>query len=385
MLTRVPSNNHDVILWYGKGDEWVYNRQFTEYEQSYIASHYNSVEEGTSRRYTLSDTLNPNKNRPNLTYEWHGQTRVWRWTREKMQQLHDEGRLVYTSSGMPRYKRYLDEMPGVPITDVWTDINPINSQANESLGYPTQKPVALLERIVNMASNPGDVVLDPFCGCGTAIDAAQGLGREWIGIDVTHLAVNLIKTRLKDRYPDCAFRVVGEPEDEAGARELAGQDRFQFEYWALALVGARPASGERKKGADTGVDGVLYVVDNPREKAKKIVVQVKSGKVGVAQVRDFAHVVDREEAIMGLFLTLDAPTQPMLTEAASAGVYERGLVKDDQVTYPRLQILTIADLLAGKQPQVPTVQVTYKAAGKAREGGQQLDLFADNGEDADDE
>lgn len=161
------SSSHDIILYYRKSDKYAWNPQFLPHSESYIKSHYSNVEEETGRRYTLGDCTNPNPNRPNLTYEWNGVVKVWRWTKEKMQQMHDEGRLVYTKSGAPRYKRYLDEMKGTPVSSVWTDIHPINSQAQERLGYPTQKPVALLERIISASSNPGDVVLDPFCGCGT--------------------------------------------------------------------------------------------------------------------------------------------------------------------------------------------------------------------------
>jgi site-specific DNA-methyltransferase (adenine-specific) len=226
-----------------------------------------------------------------------------------------------------------------------------------------------------MASNPGDVVLDPFCGCGTTIAAAESLGRTWIGIDLTHLAVNLIRTRLKDMYPECAFEVIGEPQDEKGARELAGQNRHQFEYWALSLVDARPATGQRKRGADSGVDGVLYVIDNPKEPPKKIVVQVKSGKVGVSLIRDFAHVIEREEAAMGWFVTLEPPTKPMETEAAGAGVYEPTLATRGSLAYPRLQILTISDLLEGQRPELPSVHVTYKASARAKPKAQQPSLF----------
>ncbi|HEY5207287.1 MAG TPA: DNA methyltransferase, partial [Roseiarcus sp.] len=198
--SRFPST-HDVILSYNKGSTSLWNALYLDYNSSYIKSHYSNIEEGTGRRYQLDNTLNPNPNRPNLTYEWNGHKRVWRWTREKMQKLHDEGRLIYTSSGMPRYKRYLDEMPGAPVTDFWDDIPPINSQADERLGYPTQKPLALLERIIAASSNEGDVVLDPFCGCGTTVHAAQKLKRQWIGIDVTHLAIALIERRLKEAFP----------------------------------------------------------------------------------------------------------------------------------------------------------------------------------------
>lgn len=375
---RRAGNVHDVIFWYAKSSEYVYNREYAEYDQAYIDNKYSHVEEGTGRRYALDNLTSPNP-RPNLTYEYKGYRPPaygWRVSRERMEELDAEGRLYFPANKAHRIrlKRYLDEMPGVPLTDVWLDINPINSQARESLGYPTQKPVELLERIVRMASNEGDVVLDPFCGCGTTIAAAEALGREWIGIDVTHLAINLIKNRLLDTYPEVEFQVVGEPTDVTGARELAQQNRHQFEYWALSLVDARPASGEPKKGADKGIDGVLYAVDNPHERPKKIVVQVKSGKLGVSQVRDFAHVIDREKAVMGLFITLDTPTAPMLTEAAAAGVYETSVQKH---VYPRLQILTVEQLLRGEQPKIPTARVTFKAAEKAQEGGKQLSLLGD--------
>jgi site-specific DNA-methyltransferase (adenine-specific) len=205
----------------------------------------------------LDNCLNPNPDRPNLTYEWKGVTRVWRWTKEKMQALEDEGRLIYTRSGMPRYKRYLDEMAGTPLTSVWTDIPPINSQAQERLGYPTQKPVALLERIIGASSNAGDIVLDPFCGCGTTIHAAQKLGRAWIGIDITHLAISLIERRLKDAFPGIAFEVHGTPKDLESAVDLASRDKYQFQWWAVSLVDARPYGG-KKKGADGGIDGILF-------------------------------------------------------------------------------------------------------------------------------
>ena len=185
-FTRYPSAQ-DTLLYYAKDDEPIWHTQYLPHREEYIESHYRNVEPETGRRYTLGDCLNPNPDRPNLTYEWNGLTRVWRWTPEKMQEMHDAGRLIYTKSGMPRYKRYLDEMAGSAVTTVWTDIPPINSQAAERLGYPTQKPEALLERIISTSTNEGDVVLDPFCGCGTATVAAQKLGRHWIGIDVTHL------------------------------------------------------------------------------------------------------------------------------------------------------------------------------------------------------
>ena len=241
--TRYPST-HDVIMFFGKGEGATWNNQYRGYDEDYLKSHYSGIEEGTGRKYTLSDCTNPNKNRPNLTYEWGGVTKVWRWTKDRMQRAHHEGRLVYTRSGAPRYKRYLDEMKGTLVTTVWDDIPFINSQAQERLGYPTQKPEALLERILKASSNEGDLVLDPFCGCGTTIQVAQRLNRRWIGIDITHLAIGLIKKRLSDTFGEeirKTYDVIGEPKDVAGAAALAEQDKYQFQWWALGLVGARPA------------------------------------------------------------------------------------------------------------------------------------------------
>ncbi|MCC6190376.1 MAG: restriction endonuclease [Anaerolineales bacterium] len=368
-FTRYPST-HDVMLFYGNGDNPIWHAQYRGYDEDYLDSHYSNVEEGTGRRYTLSDCTNPNKDRPNLTYEWQGLTRVWRWTKDKMQSLHDAGRLVYTKSGMPRYKRYLDEMQGTPVTTIWDDIPFINSQAAERLGYPTQKPLALLERIINASSNRGDVVLDPFCGCGTAIAAAQKLGRRWIGIDITHLSIALLKYRLAAMFPDAAYRVVGEPEDLPSAEQLAHDDRYQFQWWALSLIKARPLGGQEgskrgKKGSDRGIDGVITFMDDNSGKPKRALAQVKSGGVKVGDIRDLVGALDREKAAMGIFLTLEPPSRPMLTEAATAGTYQPPV---GQRSYPRVQILTVADLLQGAEVKLPPNVSTFKQAQR-EDGG----------------
>ena len=221
-------------------------------------------------------------------YEVMGVTRYWRYSRENMDELVRRGRVVQTSPGsVPAYKRYLDEMPGVPIQDIWTDIKPIGAQAAERLGYPTQKPESLLERIIKASSNEGDVILDPFCGCGTTVAVAERLKRRWIGIDITYVAINLVQRRLRDHFAGelSDYRVVGAPRDLKGAEALKNINRYQFEWWAVDLVDARPAKG-RKKGADEGVDGYIYFFDDKSNEAKKVVVQVKSGHVGVRDVRD---------------------------------------------------------------------------------------------------
>jgi adenine specific DNA methylase Mod len=372
LMTRRLPTNHDVILAYQKTGEAIWNK-----DAAYIAYEHDDLPEKTAvkychhdpdaRVYRLDNLCNPNHNRPNLTYEFMGVTRVWRWTKERMKKAFEDGLIVQTKPGaVPQLKRYLDEQEGIPLGDVWTDIPPINSQAQERLGYPTQKPTPLLERIVSLASNPGDHVLDPFCGCGTTIAASQKLKRRWIGIDITHLAINLIKVRLADTFGSKivkAYKVVGEPRDLESARALAAQEKYQFQYWALGLVGARPM--EEKKGADKGIDGRLYLTDANGE-TRTIIISVKGGHVSVAQIRDLRGVIEREDAAIGVFLTLDEPTAPMRQEAADAGFFQTKTVSDSR--HPRLQILTIEGLLAGKKIDMPTAHDlrSFKQAPKAK-------------------
>ena len=250
-----------------------------------------------------------------------------------MQELIDQGRVVQTKPGaVPAYKRYLDEMPGISLQDMWTDINNLSAQAKERLGYPTQKPEALLERIINASSNEGDVVLDPFCGCGTAIAAAERLNRNWIGIDVTHIAITLIRHRLRDSFGEelRPYTVLGDPKDLPSASSLAQNDRYQFEWWALGLVDARPAQ-DKRKGADSGVDGYINFFDDGSGKAKRVIVQVKSGHVQRNQIATLKGDMEREKAEIGLFITLEPPTAPMRKEAATAGFYEPSHFPQSQV------------------------------------------------------
>jgi len=369
--TRFPSA-HDLVLVYGKSTETTWNAQFRPHSDAYVTSHYSHVEPETGRRYMLDNCINPNPNRPNLTYEWNGRVRVWRWTREKMQGLHDQGRLVYTRTGIPRYKRYLDEMQGTPIVDVWDDIPPINSQARERLGYPTQKPLALLERIVAASSNPGDIVLDPFCGCGTAVHAAQKLGRRWIGIDITYLAINLIERRMTDAFPGLTVEVEGAPKDLASARDLAHRDKWQFQWWAVTKLNAQPVAG-KKKGADKGIDGVIPFFAGPKEDYKRAIVSVKGGEhVNVGMVRDLKGVLDREKEPIAVLLTLAPPTKEMVTEAAASGFYESDFWGRK---FARVQILTVEDMLAGKRPDMPWGKAPFAKAPMEKEKGEQEALL----------
>jgi site-specific DNA-methyltransferase (adenine-specific) len=256
-------------------------------------------------------------------------------------------------------------MEGGVMGTIWTDIPPINSQAQERLGYPTQKPVALLERILTASSNAGDTILDPFCGCGTTIHSAQKLNRQWVGIDITHLAISLIERRLRDAFPDIQFEVEGTPKDFEGARDLALRDKYQFQWWATSLVGAVPAGG-KKKGMDRGIDGYINFRD-AEMKPRSAIVSVKGGdNVNAAMIRDLKGTMDREKAPMGIFVTLAEPTREMTKEAASAGFYETGGLK-----YPRIQIVTIKELLAGEKVDRPFgYSEGFKKAAREREDRQ---------------
>ena len=370
---RQHGHIHDILLFYTKSDNWTWNPQYLPYDDSYIESFYKYFENDTGRRYRLGDLTGPGgAAKGNPSYEVMGITRYWRYSKEKMQQLINEGRVVQTKPGtVPAYKRYLDEMPGVPLQDFWTDINPIGAVAAERLGYPTQKPEALLERIINASSNEGDLVLDPFCGCGTAIAVAERLHRRWLGIDITHLAITLMRHRLSNAFGNelSSYEITGQPRDLESAKALAQESehegRYQFEWWALGLVDARPAQ-DKKKGADRGIDGYTNFFDDNSGKAKSIIVQVKSGHVSASHIRDLKGVIEREKAQIGVYITLEEPTKPMKEEAASAGFYEPEHFPGNY--YPKIQILTINELIHGKQVEYPRYApvATFKKAQRIR-------------------
>lgn len=358
---------NDSLLLFSKADGATFNRAYGAYSDSYIKSHYSMIDKD-GRRYTTRDLRSPGP-RPNLTYDYKGykpHPNGWSVSFEVMQDLDAKGLLYFPKdkSGRLRIKRYLDEMPGTPFGNVWDDISPINSQAQERLGYPTQKPEALLERLIKASSNEGDTILDPFCGCGTAISVAQRLNRNWIGIDITHLAIGLIKSRLRDAFGEevaKTYAVIGEPTSLPDAAELAKEDPYQFQWWALGLVGARRT--DQKKGADHGIDGRLFFHDEGGTgKTKQILLSVKAGHVNVSQLRDLRGVIDREKAEIGVLLCLEDVTKPMRTEAASAGFY-----KSPWGNHPRLQILTIGELFEGKGIDYPhpAGNLTFKRAPRA--------------------
>lgn len=370
----------DTIFFYVKSDKASLHAQYSFDDptyQQYVEKFFRYVDED-GRRYQIDNLANPAP-RPNLMYEYKGfkpPANGWAISREKMEQWDRAGRLHFPKdpNGRIRRKRFLDELKGKPVQNLWDDIEPIGAQAQERLGYPTQKPEALLERIIKASSNEGDVVLDPFCGCGTAVIVAERLKRRWLGIDITHLAVSLIKNRLVDTFGTelSDFVVSGTPHDAASAEALALQDRYQFQWWALGLIDARPAQ-DKKKGKDTGIDGYIRFLEREGEPAKTVIAQVKSGKVSSRDIRDLVGVLDREKAAIGVFLTLQPPTRDMMKEAVSAGFY-----KSQWGNFARLQILTIEDLLTGATTvQYPRLNAaTFKrAARQRREQGEQSGLF----------
>ncbi len=370
----------DKLLYYTKTSTAEWNTQHTPYREEYFRSHFKQDDEGRWYRTVPLDAPRHGAGSPGLLYEWHGKmpapTRTWACRREVMEQYERDGRLVYTRTGTPTLLQYADDMPGVPLQDIWTDIPPVNPQAKERLGYPTQKPEALLERIITASSNEGDVVLDPFCGCGTAIAVAHRLKRRWIGIDITHLAVNLMKHRLLNAFGQEVikeYEVIGEPTDVGGAKQLAKEDPYQFQWWALGLVGARPV--EQKKGADKGIDGRLpFHLGNPTD-VHQIILSVKAGKTGRAHVHELRGVMEREKADIGVLISMQEPTRPMREEAASAGMFE-----SPWGTHPRLQLLTVADLLAGRRidsPPLGQVSQAFKKAPRAETAKGQLSLGAE--------
>lgn len=372
----------DTILFYSKTDQYAFTPQYTDYDPAYVAERYR-YDDGDGRKY-WPNTMTAAGPGPARTFR--GAEREppagthWRFSQAEIDRMEAEGRIYYSKAGMPYVKSYLDERKGRAVQSLWTDIVMSKSGA-ERLGFPTQKPLALLRRIIESSSQPGDVVLDPFCGCGTAIDAAQELGRRWIGIDITHLSIGLIKHRLVDRFGTevaDTYRTVGEPTTAEDAKVLAKEDPFQFQAWALGLVGARVA-GSDKRGGDKGIDGRLYFHLGDGH-TRQIVFSVKAGHLVPNYVRDLRGVIQREEADIGVLISFEEPTSGMRTEAAEAGFYTSPWGK-----HPRIQLRTVGELLAGKgidYPHVTGSNVTHRRAQRASTADVQAIPMFGGGEDA---
>lgn len=353
----------DRLLFYSKAPGKTFNRITGQYSEEQLSRYKYEDERGRFR----AENLTAPHFSETRTIEWRGThpgaNRQWRFSIEELERLYAAGRILLQRNGRPRkdgLKEYLEEAEGPPLQDIWIDIG-LGPTAGERLGYQTQKPLALLERIISASSLPGDVVLDPFCGCGTTIHAAQKLDREWIGIDITYLAINLIKRRLKDAFgEEIEFEEKGQPTDFAGAKQLAENDKFQFQHWALSLIGARPLKEGEGKGADRGVDGLVYyyeterkdipgrVMEEPLPRSEpvhreKIIVQVKGGGVKRGDVATLLGDANNQKAAGGILITLDKPSKQMREEASDAGRYTSKLWHDKD--YPRIQILTVEGLL----------------------------------------
>lgn len=387
---------HDTLLFFTRSDSYTWVPQHTIYTESYIENFF-KYEDPDGRRYRSTILTGSGTRKGGSGMPWRGidptaSGRHWaipgyvrdllgdpppKDSQEALDRLDYIGRVLWPdkAGGVPSFKQYLDDMPGAALQDVWIDIPPISAQAKERLGYPTQKPEALLERIIQSSSREGDVVLDPFCGCGTAVAVAQRLNRRWVGIDITNLAITLIRHRLRDAYgPDIeqTYHVIGEPVSLDDAAALAEEDPYQFQWWALGLVGARPV--EQKTGADRGIDGRLYFHDEATPlKTKQVIFSVKAGHTGVGHLHELRGVIDRENAEIGVLISMQDPTKPMRTEAASAGFYHSpGWNKD----YPRLQLLTVAELLDGKTVQYPPGErLTFRKGPKASGEDRTAELF----------
>jgi DNA modification methylase len=383
---------HDTLLFVAKADQYLWTDFRISHDPAYVAKHFKMVDQKTGRNFAPITLTGSGVRHGESGMPWRGvdPTKVRRhWAlpgkiieelgidgdsvQEKLDKLHDAGMIYWPekSDGTPRLKWFADRLGGQAIPDVWTDIPPISAMAAERLGYPTQKPEALLERIVKASSNEGDIVLDPFCGCGTATAVAQRLNRRWIGIDITHLAIGLIKKRLDDAFGESVretYEVIGEPVDVKGAESLAKEDPYQFQWWALSLVGARPL--EKKKGADQGIDGRLYFHDEKGGKTKQIILSVKAGKLHAPYIRDLRGVIEREKAEIGVLISMESPTKPMQREAAEAGFYKPPGLAD---RYPRIQILSIEELLEGKKIDYPryAADATFKKAPKSRKAAEE--------------
>jgi DNA modification methylase len=358
---------HDTLLFYSKSNAYFWEPVYGPYDPEYITTFYNHVDP-SGRRWKRSDLTGAGVRHGETGLPWRGidvtaKGRHWAHPPAVLDDLDARGLIHWPKahSGVPRLKQFLDDALGIPLQDVWLDPRPLHNLAAERLGYPTQKPEALLERLIRASCPDGGLVLDPFCGCGTTVAAAENLSRNWIGIDITFRAINLIRGRLDKAHGTSArYSIFGLPATVEEAREKAAQDRHQFQWWVLDLVGVRE---RRTKGADRGIDGRLFFHDEPgKGKTKQIIFSVKSGHVSVKDIRELSDVVRREQAQIGVFLTLESPTKNMRLEAASACIYKSPW----GYQYPRIQILTVADLFKGRTVSYPDKTGGGRAAKPAR-------------------
>ncbi|MDR6506473.1 DNA methyltransferase [Arthrobacter oryzae] len=382
---------HDVILFYTKDKLATWNPFFTPYDDEYLESEYRHIADD-GRLYKEGD-LSAAKPGGDVSFDWPVKrfgndpwqadlddeyltplegwsykmvrpynNRFWAYSKANLIEFARNGKLAHRSTGQPRLMLFAEDMPGIGPQDVWTDIKPIGAGAAEKLGYPTQKPVSLLERIVALSSNPGDVVLDPFCGCGTTVDAAQRLGRHWIGIDVTYIAIDLIVKRLQHTHGTTiqeTFAVNGIPRDLFSAQALFDRSPFDFERWAVSMINAEP---NQKQVGDKGIDGVARFPIDGSGKIGKVLVSVKGGKnLNPGMVRDLKGTVETQKAQMGVLITFGEATRGVKDAIDHGGLYVHPA---NSQQFPLLQHITIAELLAGKRPELPPTILPYIEAKK---------------------
>jgi len=358
---------HDTILYYTKSNKFTWNAPRTEYTEEYLDKYYR-YDDGDGRLYWRNSLTAAGVRKGSSGQPWRGfdvsaSGQHWKFKIETLDELDAAGRIYFPPGGrgFPQIKRYRDELKGLAVGDIWADIDKLNPQAAERLGYPTQKPVALLERILAASSNDGDIVLDPFAGCGTTVDAAQRMNRRWIGVDITYIAIDLIEKRLIHTYGEAitaTYDIAGIPRDLGGAQALFDQNPFDFERWAVSRVGAQP---NEKQVGDRGIDGVARF---PLKGAEfgRVLVSVKGGKsLNPSMVRDLSGTVETQKAAMGVLITLHEPTRGMLDAIHHGGVYTHPA---NGQQYPRLQVITTAEILAGKRPAMPPTVLPYIAAAK---------------------
>jgi DNA modification methylase len=378
--------NTDIIFFYSKSDKFTFNAQYKDYSEKYLKDFYKYVEPDSGRRYRLISMTAPgDAEKGNPIYPVMGVSRYWRYSQDRMQSYIDAGMVVQTKAGnVPQRKQYLDEGKGVPIQSLWDDVPALHSQAAERLGYPTQKPEALMERIIKASSNEGDVILDAYCGCGTTVAVAQRLNRQWIGIDITYQSIALILKRLEDKYAadwpavEANILLDGVPRDLASAVALANRKddrtRKEFEKWMILTYSRNQARINEKKGADGGVDGIAYFLKDKAENGKAIF-QVKSGKTGRGDLAKLNSDRIREKADFGILLCMDMPTKAMRDEIAAAGKYQHPLLNRED---DRLQVVTVAEIFAphNKRLDLPMARAdAVKSAAAVGDGDKQERLL----------
>jgi len=378
---------HDIILFFTKTDNYTYNRQFIPYDENYIKKNYASIDEKTGKRFR-SVSLNA---------AGHGEAKYfgdkllkpppgthWRWNQDRINEALQSGVIYFTQNGVPRYKQFMENVEGLTVQDTWTDFYSLSSHDSERLGYPTQKPEALLERIIKTSSNEGNIIADFYCGCGTTVAVAERLNRNWIGIDITYQSISLILKRLEDSFGKSVLNDIeinGIPQDFKSAVALAhkkdDKTRKEFEKWAVLTYSNNRAIINEKKGADAGIDGIAYMQDrneNNDTEFKQVLFSVKSDKSPhVSYIRDLHGTIEREKAAIGYFITLFPPTRDMVAECKKIGRYKNRLMEQE---YPKIEIITVEEILNGKRITIPTSHqiAVVKSAEKKKDNNDQMKL-----------